>query len=513
MSKVKVLISFFVLLAVAFGDDNSDSFTAQGNDNSGNGNGNDNNGNGVIHRDICVVGGGASGMATAAFAKDNGYSVVVLEKKDYVGGHCKTTLFTPQTPGGANYVDLGVQLFPDTRIARLAGLWNYTINTTDIVRRFAGSDAVLYATLGGSSNPNFLVDINIPLYVPIPPSAPSTDFQLAFARLFGLLVGRYPWLSAPGYPDPLPAELLVTFDQWVVANNFTILVPFFSQLTDNLGNYREVSAVYILAILSPTVLNFFGTPNTAFRVKGGCSKIYQGIATYLGSNNVILNAKVTSVNRQDPGQRKVQIRGRNTQNGQSFKYSCGDVVIAFAQTTDNLDVWDLDDTEERIFSQVGTRNYWWGTANLTGNAVFPVAGGFSLQIRNLTDPFQTPPYPSLIQVSRADANQQPAAWYAASGTQKIADPILALKVLHDFGVLKNGLGFFDSVALTDFNFHEYQPFVKNVTALATSPTLYTQIANIQGHRHTYYVGALTGYAGTYIVWENAYKLVQHYFPA
>lgn len=245
-------------------------------------------------------------------------------------------------------------------------------------------------------------------------------------------------------------------------------------------------------------------------MKGGCSKIYQGITAFLGEENVVLDSLVTDVHRKPNG--KVQLRGINTETNREFLYFCDDVVIAFAQTAANLANWDLDTQEQAIFNQVGTRNYWWGTADLTAPSAVHSADAFNMQIRNLSDPFLTPPYPSLILVNRGSTNQRPAAWYAASGVQQLSDSAITT-IINNNAATMTGLGALSSFTITDFNFHEYQPFVKNVTALTAVPNLYTRIKNLQGYRHTYYTGGLVGYAGSFIVWENAYNLVQAHFPA
>ena len=46
----------------------------------------------VIERDVCVIGGGSGGTYSAVALKDAGKSVVVLERKQRLGGHteCRT---------------------------------------------------------------------------------------------------------------------------------------------------------------------------------------------------------------------------------------------------------------------------------------------------------------------------------------------------------------------------------------------------------------------------------------
>ena len=62
---------------------------------------------GVIRRDVCVIGGGSAGTYAAVRLGDLGASVVVVEAKGRLGGHCETyhdpatggTIDIDSTPG------------------------------------------------------------------------------------------------------------------------------------------------------------------------------------------------------------------------------------------------------------------------------------------------------------------------------------------------------------------------------------------------------------------------------
>ncbi|HEY3254616.1 MAG TPA: FAD-dependent oxidoreductase, partial [Polyangiaceae bacterium] len=61
----------------------------------------------TIERDVCVIGGGSSGTYAAVALKDAGRSVVVLERKQRLGGHTETYV-DPQTNIPT---DIGVVVF------------------------------------------------------------------------------------------------------------------------------------------------------------------------------------------------------------------------------------------------------------------------------------------------------------------------------------------------------------------------------------------------------------------
>lgn len=74
-------------------------------------------------KDVCILGASASGMSSAVFLKDNGYSVVVIESQPVIGGHCNTVSFN--VGGQSIAFDVGVQVFPDTDAISQAKVRSY----------------------------------------------------------------------------------------------------------------------------------------------------------------------------------------------------------------------------------------------------------------------------------------------------------------------------------------------------------------------------------------------------
>jgi len=481
----------------------------------------------AIQRDVCILGAGASGLFSAVTLKDRGYSVAVFENTPLPGGHCATDSFTPlsSTPLAngdlANYVDLGVHIYPDTRLVREAQIYSFNINTTDIVARFSSITPSIIAEDFSAPSRNYLVDYTpppgFPAVIQEPPPNVTQQQQLggALAALAGLLNSKYPWLNVPGYPDPIPIELLVPFSQWVTDNNFEALAPFFNQFVSGLGSYEEVTALYALGILSPTVLFIFGVPGAAFHINGGCIQIYNGMSAFLGAD-VHYNFTTTSVTRPPycaPGthcsnsRTTTTLKGVNTFTGATSTFTCGQVIVSFAQTTANLQAFDLDTSETTLFNAVNVRHFWGGVVTLSGANT---TGAFNMAQADFSSPFLEPQYPGLTLLNKEYDYLRPGTFNLVSHVplsdtvaKALADLQLADFALH--GLINWGW------QITDMDYHQYQPYVTG-NDLSVSPNFYTRLRQKQGYRNTWHVGATTAYAGSYIVWESAYNLIVANFP-
>eukprot|EP01091_Cochliopodium_minus_P007053 TRINITY_DN16992_c1_g1_i1.p1 TRINITY_DN16992_c1_g1~~TRINITY_DN16992_c1_g1_i1.p1 ORF type:complete len:488 (-),score=107.92 TRINITY_DN16992_c1_g1_i1:27-1490(-) len=459
-----------------------------------------------LDHDVCILGAGASGMSAATFLDDRGYDVLILEKEDRFGGHCHTERFHSHEP--IDWLDWGVQIFPDSGYDNNTGIGSWSLDSRKFAERFApGTINYLNFSRVPASNYAFDFTNQIPIGNNLPlPSGPTTpEYIAAYINLQTILATRYPWIENADIPDPIPQELLLPLSDFIANNNLGPLeAPLFYPILfyGGMGNHRNVTALFALQNLRRGVTAMFSTPAAGFYVKNGCHSIYEGMARYLGKKNIILETEILGIRR-----RNSEVRINYREGGSKNKINqvtCGKLIVSFPQLLDKMDFLDLDEEETSIFSKVEANHYYTMLIDVQG----PMAdSSFNLANVNALAADKIPPFPSILVLKRP-MTYGPAAVYSYS----LNDDSEA----HMYNVVDSQLKLIPSAILTRASIvktskHYYQAHF-NSTTLASSPTPYTLLNNLQGNKNTYWTGALFSFAETVSVWEKTFDLINTHFP-
>lgn len=189
----------------------------------------------IITRDVCVIGGGSSGTYAAIGLRDRGKSVAVVESQSVLGGHTNT--YTD--PASNATIDYGVIEFENTSIV------------TSYFSRF-NIPLTAQSSAGITSLEEYYVDlttgVNVTGYVP---ADPTGAFQAYAAQL-----AKYPFLSTPGWhlPNPVPADLLIPFGDFVKKYNLDGAVFTINEYAQGFGDILSIPTVYILKYFGQSVL-------------------------------------------------------------------------------------------------------------------------------------------------------------------------------------------------------------------------------------------------------------------
>lgn len=338
-------------------------------------------------RDVCVLGGGPSGLSAAVFAKDRGLDVLVLEREGEYGGNCNTETFTPPLAGAPNWIDIGTAAFPDTTKLKVLNNDTWNVDSVAFAKRFAGNNSIIILDLTNpaTATPTYLADFARGFNFGVAQSTPEQQaaFGAAAFRWLGLLK-RFPWIQQSNWPSPIPADAVVPLPEVIDQLQLQPLLPLFNQILYGGGfSSLNIPVVYALAALKPSLLYAFITPNVLFSINGGCIKMYDGMVSYLGAKNVILNAEVVEAERPtryNNGRRSYARLSYSVNQGSRCRYQevrCKHVVVAFPQTLQSIAFLQPDWKEQAAFRDFFYRQIYTMELNVTG----PVANapsGFTI---------------------------------------------------------------------------------------------------------------------------------------
>jgi len=223
----------------------------------------------IIKRDVCIIGGGASGTYAAIGLRDKGKSVAVVEAQGVLGGHTNT------------YTD------PATKATYDYGVIEFD-NTTTVTSYFARFNIPLttVSNTASSALKNYYVDFrtgkNVTGYT-------STDPTAAFGS-YAAQLAKYPFLNTPGWdlPDPVPADLLIPFGDFIKKYNLAGAAYTLNEYAQGFGDLLTIPSLYVLKYFGLSVLEGAQTGFlTTARHDNG--ELYEKARAELGGKRSILS--------------------------------------------------------------------------------------------------------------------------------------------------------------------------------------------------------------------------------
>lgn len=422
--------------------------------------------NSVITRDVAVIGGGSGGTYTAIRAKDSNKSVVVIEKKNRLGGHTETYT-DPATGVSVNY---GVVAWHDLPLVRnyLARL-NVSLGKIDLNQFQPRS--LDFAT--GKDAPGF-------------PANLSDGIAAYIAQL-----SKYPDLEA-GYflPDPVPEELLLPLAEYV--EKYPAVKPAVRYLflsTQGLGDtLYKLPVLYVIKNWGLDVLrnvqNGFLTAGS-----GNLSELYRNAGAVLG-RDVFLNSTVIATRRK-AGANCVEIVVK-TPSGPKLILA-KKLVVAIPQLPENLRGFDLVEEELSLFSRFSSKGYYTGLVRDPGVPLTPFSNSAA------DTPYNVPRLPAFYSLA---PTQIPGLVDFKYGSDTLlSDEEAKANIIRDFERLHE-VGTFNKTFKPEiFIYSNHSPFELNVSPRDIANGFYRKLYALQGKRRTYYTGAVFHTHDSSLIWN------------
>ncbi|KAK9781734.1 putative Amine oxidase domain-containing protein [Seiridium cardinale] len=314
----------------------------------------------TVKRDVCIVGGGASGVHAAVSLLDLNKTVVVVERNNVLGGHTHTYI----DPKTQIPVDIGVIIFhPIPAVFDFFNKFNVPlVNMSEVQANEAGQPAnlsvpaAMYNTVRRDSD--FRDGSEVTLN--------SSDGLADALQRFAEVLSQYPYLL-DGYdlPDPVPEDLYLPFGAFVEKYNLTDALPLIYQISQGMGDLLHVSTIYAIKYFNLDDLQYM-ISGYFTEAQGNNSLLYTRAGEYIGASNVLLESSVVSANRQNTTTGRPELLVSTPDEGVKL-LSCGQILLTIPPALTNLRGWDLTPEEYSVFSQYITANgYWTGLVQNVG---------------------------------------------------------------------------------------------------------------------------------------------------
>ena len=427
----------------------------------------------TIERDVCVIGGGSSGTYTAVALRDAGKSVVVLERKQRLGGHTETYV----DPATHIPTDIGVVVLHNRPVV------------TDYFARF--NVPLVGLPPGAFGGPNVNVDFRTgQVQTFTEPSQADTGAALGayFGYLQQLSATYFDLDKSFNLPNPVPADLLMKFSDFVAKYSLGAMVRNAFQFGQGIGDLLNMPTVYALKLFSAQVVGSIFSGGFMLSPVGN-SAIYEAATQFLG-DDVLFSADVLHVERDKAGV-TVQVE---TPHGR-YVVRAKKLVVTAPPTLENLCPFDLDPVEASIFGRFRPNAYYTGILELEG-----VPAGLSITNSNAHSAFNLPQLPGIYGIS---PTQVPGLWNVKFGsTVPLSELDVKATIVSQIRRLSDATYFPSRPRVLDIvTFSAHTPFELHVRADEIAQGFYGSLHALQGRHHTYYNGAAFQVHDSSLIWQ------------
>ena len=424
-------------------------------------------------RDVCIVGGGSAGTYAAIRLLDQNKTVIVIERRDRLGGNTQTYI----DPVTGAPIDIGVDIWHNNA---LVSDYFQRLNVPLVSVNDLGSPFV-------TIYPDFQTGQIVSGYAPVDP---TSALQAYTEQLL-----KYPYLdNGFNLPDPVPSDLLIPFGEFVNKYNLSAAVSLIFQTVEAIGNLLQVPTLYVMKYMGLTVVEGFenGFVTTAAHDN---SQLYQSAQAVLATANaVLLSSNVISTTRDDNGA-KIAV---STPAGLKH-FQCKRLVLAIPPTPRNLAPFAFNATEISLFQQFTATGYYTGLIRNSG-----IPDNTSIQNTAADNPYNLPTLPCLYGFGATGVPGLHQVLYASSLPSPIkaveADIIKTLKRLQAAGTV--------SPSLPEFAiFVSHSPFQFTVSVDAIQNGFYSHLNALQGVRSLFLTGAAFEAQDSSLIWQFTESLL------
>jgi hypothetical protein len=426
---------------------------------------------------VCVIGGGASGTYAAIRLREMNQSVLVVDNKDRLGGHTET--FTD--PVTQAKIDIGVLVWHDLPVVRnFFAQFNVSLVTATFSNAGVTQEFVDFRT----------GDI-VRGYIPPDPSA-------AFGA-YAQQVAQYPYLET-GFdlPDPVPADLLLPFGEFVAKYNLDALVNTIFEFNQGTGDFLSTPTIYVMKLFGLDVLQGLQTGFLTTSEHDNSALYERAQANLSATSSLLLSSQVlyTDCNESKDGYIELVVA---TPTGPKLVRT-KKVLLTIPPTLANLAPFNLDSTQRSVFDQFKVPSgYYTGLVRDSG-----IPGNFLLTNTGSNTSFNLPTLPGLYSIDPTGVPGVLKVLYGSltplSSTQVKKEIISSIQRLKTAGTLNTTTPEFAI-------FSSHAPFQFSVSVDAINAGFYRNLSALQGYRNMFFSGAAFHTQDSSLLWQFTESLL------
>ena len=434
----------------------------------------------TIDVDVAVIGGGSVGTYAAIQLKDQGKKILVIEKKDRLGGHTET--YTD--PESGIPIDMGVKIYYDDPIVY------------DWYARFNLTVAPANISVTGGAPPQY-IDFRTGNILQGVPASNNTALAAALQR-YSAVLAKYPQLEDGFFlPDPVPEDLLMPFGQFVEKYDIGPVVQLFFKLAGAFGDILELPTIQQFRAQSLGFLKTLSNFQTS-SVSNNSLLFAKATTELAAADSLFLSSNVLQTERvSKSGSVKMLV---DTPSGRKL-VAAKKLLITIPPTPAALANFNMNEEELSIFMQLQGFGYY---TSIIRNAGTP--NNVSAQILALDQPYALPPMPGLYFCNPSGAPSLSVCYYGTKLGQFLSDDEAKAAIIADLKKYQTANGL--NVTEPEFvAFSNHSPSWLMVSSEATKAGFYKKMYALQGKRNTFWTGATWRAQDSTASWKFTKKYV------
>ncbi|KAK5167419.1 uncharacterized protein LTR77_007118 [Saxophila tyrrhenica] len=435
-----------------------------------------------IEKDVCIIGGGASGTYAAVRLKQQHVDVALIEKEGKLGG--PVTTYTDSSTGQT--YDYGVQVFSNLSVVH-SFFHHFDIPLVQLPPPSGGDTKMMNFETGEVVPPAQLYLGNL------------TEAMLGYAEQQAKYSSIFEdW----DLPDPVPEDLLLPFGDFLKKHNLEAFAYIAFLYDQGIANLLAQPTLYVMKYQDRVQIQDLLTGGFVVNGLQNNQLLYDRAAAAIDDGrSLYLNSYPTEITRHSD---RVEITVV-TKNG--VKHIRARKLLVTIPPKSTVSFLDLDRSEQTMFRQFNNSYYWNAILKNTG---IPV--GTTLPNVNPEAPLNIPAMPGMYTFLASPVPGLHATYY--SSPHNMSDEEVSADILSTLQRVRQGAGYPEPEHSPELvALHKWSQFEMTVSNDAIRKGFYNDLLALQGKKNTWWTGATWMNQATATLWRyTEEKVLPHLVP-